>query len=141
MGSRSATGTARLGPQAAMIHLDANFLIGIANRHLPVEAALVKWLQQGEDFAASAVAWTEFLNGPVKEQHIQEMNVMIQRRVISFGRSEAEKASQLFNRTGRRRGSLPDCFIAATAICARAPLATRNTKDFQPFVSLGLKLA
>jgi len=56
-----------------MIHLDANFLIGIANRHLPVESALRGWLGQGEDFAASAVAWAEFLNGPVDPPHIQQM--------------------------------------------------------------------
>ena len=124
-----------------MIHLDANFLIGIANRHLPVESALVGWLQQGEGFAASAVAWAEFLNGPVEPQHIQQMNVMIQRRVISLGRSEAEKASQLFNQSGRRRGSLPDCLIAATAICAGARLATQNHKHFAPYIAAGLRLA
>jgi predicted nucleic acid-binding protein len=124
-----------------VIHLDANFLIGIANRHLPVESALVGWLQQGEAFAASAVAWAEFLNGPIEPRHIQKMNVLIQRRVISFGRLEAEKASELFNRTGRRRGCQPDCFIAATAICAGARLATQNRKHFVPFVAAGLRLA
>jgi predicted nucleic acid-binding protein len=124
-----------------MIHLDANFLIGVANRHLPVESAIVGWLRQGEGFAASAVAWAEFLNGPVEQRHIQQMNVMIQNRVISFGRSEAEKASQLFNQTGRRRGSLPDCFVAATAICAGARLATQNHKHFAPFAASGLRLA
>ncbi len=90
-----------------MIHLDTNFLIGVANRHLPVESALVEWLQKGERFAASAVAWAEFLSGPVKPAHIQEMKVLIESRVVSFGRVEAEKASQLFNLTGRRRGSRP----------------------------------
>ena len=124
-----------------MIHLDANFLIGVANRHLPVEAALVGWLQQGEGFAASAIAWAEFLNGPVKPSHVQQMNVLIENRVISLGRHEAEKASQLFNQTGRRRGSMPDCFIAATAICANARLATQNHKHFAPFVAAGLRLA
>jgi len=124
-----------------MIHLDANFLIGVANRHLPVESTLVGWLQQGEGFAASAVAWAEFLNGPVKPSHVQQMKVLIESRVISFGRLEAEKASQLFNQTGRRRGSQPDCFIAATAITAGARLATQNQKHFLPFVPAGLLLA
>jgi predicted nucleic acid-binding protein len=124
-----------------MIHLDANFLIGVANRHLPVEAALIGWVRQGEGLATSAIAWAEFLNGPVEPRHVQQMNVLIQGRIISFGRSEAEKASQLFNLTGRRRGSQPDCFIAATAICARARLATQNHKHFAPFVVAGLHLA
>jgi predicted nucleic acid-binding protein len=124
-----------------MIHLDTNFLIGVANRHLPVEAALVGWLQQGEKFAASAVAWAEFFNGPIKPAHVQQMKVLIEGRVISLGRIEAEKASQLFNQTGRRRGSMPDCFIAATAICERASLATQNRKHFAPFEAAGLLLA
>ena len=130
-----------MGPQAAMIHLDANFLIGVANRQLPVESALVEWLRQGEGFAASAVAWAEFLNGPVKPSHVQQMHVLIESRVISLGRLEAEKASKLFNETGRRRGSLPDCFIAATAICANARLATQNQKHFTLFAAAGLRLA
>ncbi|MEJ0001008.1 MAG: PIN domain-containing protein [Verrucomicrobiota bacterium] len=124
-----------------MIHLDTNFLIGVANRHLPVEAALVGWLQRGEKFAASAVAWAEFLNGPVKPAHIQQMKVLIEGRVIPLGRPEAEKASQLFNKTGCKRGSMPDCFIAGTAICAGASLATQNRKHFAPFAAAGLLLA
>ena len=124
-----------------MIHLDANFLIGSVNRHSPPAILLKKWLQSRETFAASSVAWAEFLNGPVRSDQIQQVEYLIQGRVISVGRSEAEIASQLFNQTGRRRGSLPDCFIAATAICLRAPLATENQKHFAPFVASGLRLA
>jgi predicted nucleic acid-binding protein len=47
---------------------------------------------------------------------------------------------QLFNQTGRRRGSRFDCLIAATAIAADADFATENQKDFAPFVAHGLKL-
>jgi predicted nucleic acid-binding protein len=124
-----------------MIHLDANFLIGSLNQLSPPAVLLRNWLQHGETFAASSVAWAEFLNGPVRSDQIERVEYLIQSKIISFGRREAEISSQLFNQTGRRRGSQPDCFIAATAICARAPLATRNTKDFQPFVPLGLRLA
>jgi predicted nucleic acid-binding protein len=124
-----------------MIHLDTTFLIGVVNRHLPVEQALVGWLRQGETFSASAIAWTEFLNGPVKPLHIQQMTVLIQDRVIPFGRNEAEIASQLFNQTGRRRTTQPDCFIAATAIRAGVRLATQNQKHFALFASFGLRLA
>jgi len=66
---------------------------------------------------------------------------MIQRRVVSLGRAEAEKASQLFNVSGRKRGSLPDCLIAATAICAGARLATQNQRHFAPYIASGLRLA
>ena len=124
-----------------MIHLDTNFLIGVADKHLPVEQALVGWLQQGETFATSSVAWAEFLNGPLKPVSVQQMAKLIQDRVIPFGRSEAEIASRLFNQTGRRRTSQPDCFIAATAIRSGARLATQNKKHFIPFIASGLLLA
>lgn len=124
-----------------MIHLDTNFLIGVANRHLPVEKILVEWLQQGETFSASSIAWAEFLNGPVNPLHVQQMAVLIQNRVVPFGRAEAEIASQLFNQTGRRRTTQPDCFIAATAIRAGVRLATQNQKHFAPFAIGGLRLA
>ncbi len=124
-----------------MIHLDTNFLIGVVNRHLPVERALAGWMRQGETFAVSSIVWAEFLNGPVSIQYIQQMNVLIGGRVVPFGKAEAELAARLFNQGGRRRTSQPDCFIAATAICARAALATQNQKHFALFVSAGLRMA
>ncbi len=124
-----------------MIHLDANFLIGSVNKGSPPALLLRKWLQHGETFAASAVAWAEFLHGPVMPDQIQQVGFLIQGMVISFGRREAELASQLFNLGGRRRGSQPDCFIAATAICSGARLATENQRHFVAFTGVGLRLA
>jgi predicted nucleic acid-binding protein len=124
-----------------MIHLDANFLIGSLKNLSAPAISLRNWLRQGEAFAASAVAWAEFLNGPVRPDQIQRVEYLIQGNIIPLGRSEAEISAQLFNQTGRRRGSQPDCFIAATAICANARLATQNQKHFLPFVSGGLLLA
>jgi len=124
-----------------MIHLDANFLIGSLNQFSAPAILLKTWLQQRETFAASSVAWAEFLHGPVRPDQIQQVEYLIQSNILSFGRKEAEISSELFNQTGRRRGSQPDCFIAATAICSGAPLATRNAKDFRLFVPLGLRLA
>jgi len=124
-----------------MIHLDTNFLIGAANKHTPLERVLRHWLVTGEKLAASSIAWAEFLNGPVSREHIRDMNYLVEGRIVSFGAREAQKAAELFNITGRKRAARFDCFIAATAICAGAPLATQNRKDFAPFTAAGLRLA
>ena len=48
-----------------MIHLDTNYLIGLLVRG-SIEAMKVdEWLAVGESLSASAIAWSEFLNGPV----------------------------------------------------------------------------
>ena len=52
----------------------------------------------------------------------------------------AEVAAGLFNETGRRRGSLNDCMIAAAALADDAPIATMNVVDFRRFEKSGLKL-
>ena len=124
-----------------MIHLDTNFLIGAVNKGSPLEAILEKWLLEGESLAASSIAWSEFLNGPVSHQQVREMGYLIEGRIISFGADEARQASELFNLIGRKRSARFDCLIAATAICSTAPLATQNRKDFMPFVAAGLRLA
>jgi len=124
-----------------MIHLDANYLIGAAEGTTTAKDSLKKWIRQGELFAASSIAWAEFLNGPVKDEQIEVVDMLIQGRVVSFGRVEAQIAAALFNAGGRKRASRPDCFIAATAICSGVPLATFNRKDFIFFVSFGLQLA
>jgi predicted nucleic acid-binding protein len=123
-----------------MIHLDTNYLIGLAVRGSSPAQNVDQWLTAGEPLAASALVWTEFLNGPVSADEIALVESVIEENLIPFEKRTAVLASQLFNQAGRRRGSRFDCLIAATAILADAALATENKKDFEPFVPFGLKL-
>ena len=99
-----------------------------------------QWLAAGQPLATSAIAWSEFFNGPVTPVEISRVEAVIESRIISFGRPEAALASDLFNQTGRRRGARFDCLIAATTILQHAEFATANQSDFKPFIPFGLKL-
>lgn len=60
--------------------------------------------------------------------------------VIPFSIIESREAARLFNAAGRRRTLRFDSMIAATAIAARARLATNNLSDFNVFIPFGLEL-
>ena len=124
-----------------MIHLDTNYLIGLATRDSPLRSRLEIWLRSGEALATSAIAWGEFLTGPVTIQQIRAVSTIINDRVIPFGEMEAALSARLYNQAGRKRAIRVDSFIAATAIASSAPLATENQKDFRLFLSAGLRLA
>ena len=87
----------------------------------------------------SAVAWAELLCGPLDEAERDMAQAIVSERV-PFLESDSVLAAGLFNESGRRRGSLMDCMIAATALRAKAPLATANVSDFQRLASGGLTL-
>jgi predicted nucleic acid-binding protein len=124
-----------------MIHLDTNYVVGLVGPQSPLQSQLFAWLSAGEKFAVSSIAWSEFLTGPVTSRQVGDASRILESRIIAFGVIEAARAAEIFNLTGRRRITRTDCFIAATAICARMPLATQNSKDFAAFVPLGLRLA
>jgi predicted nucleic acid-binding protein len=124
-----------------MIHLDTNYLIGLLVQGSPQALEVDGWLAAGEPLATSAIAWTEFLNGPVTTVETGRVEAVLQSRIVPFGPAEAALAADLFNKTGRRRGTRFDCLIAATAILASAAVATVNQSDFKPFLSHGLTLA
>lgn len=119
------------------IHLDTSFLILALVRGTPEDAHLRRWLRAGEPLAVSAVAWTEFLCGPVADQALDLAHTIVPERV-PFGDADADVAARLFNEAGRRRGTLIDCMIAATAMRAKAALATANPADFRRFSGIHL---
>lgn len=122
-----------------MIVLDTSFLIRAMTRGSPQDLRLREWLAAGEPLAMSAIAWAEFLCGPIEAGHADLASRVVPQR-LAFGDEDAALAAQLFNAAGRRRGSLTDCMIAASALRAGAPLATENPADFRRFEAAGLRV-
>ncbi len=123
-----------------MIHLDTNILIDIVTASSARVAMLREWLSEGKVLTASAVAWSEFLNGPHSHGQKDAVRAVLAGGIRPFDEDQAEIASRLFHITGRRRGSHADCMIAAAALAKREVVATRNIEDFQRFVPHGLML-
>lgn len=124
-----------------MIQLDTNFLILAASAETPEALALSRWLSEGEETSTSAIAWMEFITGPVSEPIIVATLQVIEDRIVSVDRETAELAAKLLNQIGRKRTLRYDCLIAASSIISGAKLATTNRKDFERFTSFGLQLA
>ena len=124
----------------AVICLDTNYLIRALVSGTPEAAQIEIWLQRGQPLAAPAVVWYEFVCGPVQAAHIEVMRQVLTAGVLSFDTREAEVAGHLFNEAGRMRCHRVDAMIAATAICADAPLATANVADFEAFADWGLTI-
>ena len=123
-----------------VIHLDTNFLVDLVTAGSPGGRRIHRWLEAGKSVTTSAVAWSEFCNGPLTKAQKDAAFAVLNRTITDFTWREAEEAARLFNLSGRRRGAHADCMIAAAAILAGAPLATFNTADFQRLVPFGLML-
>jgi predicted nucleic acid-binding protein len=123
-----------------MIHFDTNFLVAALQPDTPEQAKLDAWTDSKETLGVSAIAWSEFLCGPLSGRDELFAKQLLSNMEPLTGR-DAQLAADLFNKTGRRSRSLADCMIAAVAIRCGAKLATINAPDFQPFVSHGLTMA
>jgi predicted nucleic acid-binding protein len=122
-----------------VIQLDTSFLIRALAPGTPEDASLREWIRQRAVVGISALAWTEFMCGPVTPEVIAIAGRLLG-EPVPYSAPEAELAARLFNETGRRRGSMVDCMLAATAIQAN-DLATVNRAGFRRFEKLGLVLA
>lgn len=123
-----------------MIHLDTSVLIRAMDPSAPESRRIATWHRFGETLVLSAVAWSEFLCGPLSAEDPARVERLVHRwRDYRVG--DAVMAARLFNESGRRRGSMADCMIAAAALADGAALATANAADFERFEALGLRLA
>lgn len=123
-----------------MIHLDSSFLIRSMIPGSDEDRRLRQWMRAGERLCASTVAWAEFLCGPVGPEGASVVAELLE-EPEPFSADAAPVAARLFNETGRRRNSLADCMIAATALQADSDLATTDLADFRRFEPMGLRLA
>ena len=123
-----------------MIHLDTSFLIGALDPGSREDALLRAWIGANEPLGMSTVAWAEFLCGPVDEAALSVASVVVGRQ-SPFTEEMAVIATRLFNGSGRRRGMMIDCMIAATALAEEAAVATSNPDDFSRFEAFGVVLA
>jgi predicted nucleic acid-binding protein len=87
----------------------------------------------------NVIAWGEFLCGPVTPEQTLLASAAFPDPVM-LTPQDAARAAELFNATGRRRGSLADCLIAATCLRLGASIATNNLNDFQRFMPMGLRI-
>ena len=123
-----------------MILLDTNFLIGALTPGTPFDLRTRQWLGAGETLGISTIAWAEFLCGPLTPEDAAAAAELLPHPEPLLP-ADAVRAAELFNATGRRRGSLADCLIAATCLRLGATLATENTNDFRRYEPLGLRIA
>ena len=129
-----------VGNRNFFMHLDTSMLISLGDIRSPVRKRVMECLMAGEPLHVSAVAWAEYLCGPLKAGE-EGRCLTILDRVEPVDASTAALAAHLFNSTGQRAGSMGDCMMAASAILANEPLATEHSADFEPFVPHGLILA
>ena len=123
-----------------MIHLDTSFLIGALDPGSQEDSRLRGWIGANEPLGISTVAWAEFLCGPVDDAALSVASVVVGRQ-SPFTDEMAVIAARLFNGSGRRKGTMVDCMIAATALAEEAAVATSNPDDFSRFEAFGLALA
>jgi predicted nucleic acid-binding protein len=123
-----------------VIQLDTSFLIRGLVRGSGQDQRLRTWLTDTTSLTISVIAWTEFLCGPLAPDTV-ELASRVAGEPVPHTSEDAVLAAHLFNVSGRRRGTLVDCMVAATAIRNDAELATANPADFRRFEQAGLRIA
>ncbi len=120
-----------------MIHLDTSFLILALRPGTAQDRMLRRWLADRRPIAVCSVAWAEFRCGPLEASELAAAGAIIERH-RAFTKDDAETSAQMFNATGRRRGSIVDCMIAAAAVADGATVATANPADFERLREFGV---
>ncbi|HOX92808.1 MAG TPA: PIN domain-containing protein [Spirochaetales bacterium] len=123
-----------------MIVLDTNYLIRTLVAGSDEAASVRAWVLAGRELCTSAVAWYEFLCGPVDQLGLELIRSLINDRVVPFTQAQGLEAARLFNAVGRARTLRVDAMLASCAITLGASFATGNIEHFLAFKPFGLRL-
>jgi predicted nucleic acid-binding protein len=122
-----------------VIHLDTSFLIRSLLRETEESRHFEQWLRRDDAVRISALVWAEFLCGPIQTSDAQDAAELLGEPLALTG-LDATLGAHFFNLSARRRGSLADCLIAASAVNAGASLATSDLDHFSRFRPYGLTM-
>jgi predicted nucleic acid-binding protein len=120
-----------------MILLDTNYLINLLVPGSKEAELITAWYPEN-DLCTSAIAWYEFLCGPVDDESITLVRSLLRDRILPFTADQASESARLYNLVNRQRRLRVDAMIAAAAIITNAELATANVQDFAAFKPFGL---
>ena len=121
--------------------LDTNILIALSDPLHPAFSYVEHEIRRGAEAATCSVVWHEYIRGPLTAEDHRRVLRILESRVLPLDRACAEQAAELYNATGRRRGSTADCLIASVAIQQTCELLTLNIRDFELFIPMGLILS
>lgn len=120
--------------------LDTNALVALADPIHPLFRSIESEIRRGSICSTNSVAWHEYVRGPLSDTDHQRTLWILENRIHTLDKDDAEVAALLFNRSGRKRSTTSDCLIAASALRRDLFLVTWNLSDFEPFSAYGLKL-
>ncbi|MBI4099096.1 type II toxin-antitoxin system VapC family toxin [Candidatus Parcubacteria bacterium] len=118
--------------------IDANVIIAYLGGEKDVIRTIQAWRGEGRALFLSTVAETEVLSfseWTLEERHETEQFLEENFTPVVFDRPIARIAADIRR---NRKLKFPDAAIAATALCTRSPLVTRNLRDFKRVHSLSL---
>jgi len=123
-----------------IILIDTSILIDLFRKTDKTNTALIALVRQGYRYCISAVTEYEIFTGASLVQTDFWNNFLDRTEVLSFDKSAARTAVDINNDLKRQRKqiSVPDLFIAATAISNNLLFATLNKKHFTRITRLNI---
>ncbi len=115
-----------------IVLVDTSILIDLFRRTDKANSALVALVRQGYTYCISSVTEYEIYAGAKFGQSKFWDTFLKKTEVVAFDKAVAKIAVDINNdlKSKRKQISIPDLFIAATAISENLPFATLNRKHF-----------